>query len=366
MSSDRYSRQVRLQEVDSQGQERLRSARVLCIGAGGLGSPVALYLAAAGVGKLGIVDSDHVEISNLQRQILFRTSDAGRSKVEAAREHLLKLNNDVQIEVYHERFCVKNALEIASGYDVLIDGSDNFETKFLASDVAHRCDIPYIYGAVNGFEGHVALFHGSRGPCYRCLFPAPPTARVRNCAETGVLGAVVGSIGTLQAVLALQFLISKNHPGHRLTPPVGDLSVLDLLGKWNIRTLRVAKNPSCITCSLPAEAVSLVDLEAFCAVRPTITYKQLEEVMGKREQVLLLDVRSTEEWERGHLTGAKHWPLDRLEEKDFPADIRAAKKIVAYCRSGVRSSRAVELFLEAGIHTAFSLRGGMESFSSSL
>ena len=361
MNLKRFSRQIVLPEIGESGQQRLSDARVLCVGIGGLGSPAALYLAAAGVGKIGLVDSDTVDMSNLQRQILFTTSEQGGPKTSLGKARLEKLNPEINIEAFNERFNAQNAERLLSGYDLIIDGSDDFETKFLINDAAYKFGIPMVYGAVNRFEGQVALFSGKQSSCYRCLYPAPPKAPIRNCAETGVLGAFVGVIGTLQATLGLQYIISGGDHKHPLYPQVGSLTLFDMSGTWNIRKLQVSKNPHCTTCQIPPNEVILRSEPEICWNVKTIESNALINLLARpHPQILLLDVRETEEWNSGHLQGAIHWPLSRIEKGDFPPKLVSVEKMIVYCKSGKRSKQAARRLSAAGIDSVYHLEGGLE------
>lgn len=367
MDSTRYSRQTNLPEIGQPGQSRLTNARVLCVGVGGLGCPSSLYLAAAGVGTLGLIDPDRVDFTNLQRQILFQDSDQGIEKVLAAKYRLGALNPQIKITTYAEALTAQNALSIFSNYDVIIDGSDNFDTKFLINDSAYKADLPWVYGSVNRFEGQVALLHGRSGPCYRCLFPTEPQAKIRNCAENGVLGSIVGTIGTLQATLALQILISQRNPQHSLFPKAGELTLFDLLGRWQISTVQISKNPACPTCSRPAESIELQSKTMECANVMSISPKTLAEILtAPPPQLVLLDVRETSEWDEGHIKGALHWPLDRLENGQLPIQKSEGKQIIIYCKSGARSARAAQIFLAAGVNNIHSLTGGFDSWQNTV
>lgn len=343
----RYSRQTLIPEIGLEGQERLDRARVLCVGVGGLGSPAALYLAAAGVGRLGLIDPDQVSVSNLQRQILFESSDEGSFKALTGAKRLTRLNPGITIQAYAQRLSSENVEELFENYDLILDGTDNFETRFLVNDAAFKLGIPVVYGAVNHLEGQVALFWAERGACYRCLQPAHPQAPIRNCAEAGVLGSVVGAIGSLQATLALQFLISGGDERHPLVPRFGELGLLDLGGRWNLRTLQVEKRPDCPTCSKSPEEIELRKQTSLSAS-------------------LVLDVRTSEEWASGHIVGAVHWPLHKLERGDFPAELESAAEVVVYCRAGARSMQAARILTERGVQDVRSLEGGIEAWAGGL
>ena len=367
MNSKRYDRQIILPEIGPEGQSRLAQSRVLCIGVGGLGSPVGLYLAAAGVGTIGLIDPDRVDVSNLQRQILFQNTDQGSEKVVAAQTRLLGLNPNVKVEIYNEAFSANNAADLLKKYDLVIDGSDNFDTKFLVSDACYQAEIPMVYGAVNRFEGQVALFHGARGACYRCLYPSTPKAEVQNCAETGVLGSVVGTIGTLQCTLALQYLIAGGESSHPLSPVIGELTLFDLRGKWSIRSLQVAKDLECPTCSLPPSDIELKITVQTCSSIQTVDPQTLMAMMiSHSTHILLLDVRGEDEWATGHIPGAMHWPLSRILNGEMPPQANNRVTIIAYCRSGQRSGRAAQLLDAAGLSPTHSLVGGIQAWSGQL
>lgn len=362
MDPKRYARQTILSEVGPDGQKRLSSSRVLCVGMGGLGSPVALYLAAAGVGKIGMIDSDRVDLSNLQRQVLFEDLDQGKPKVAAARTRLQGLNPEVRIESLEDRFTDENAEHVLSGFDLVIDGSDNFETKFLINDAAYKRGIPWVYGAVNGFEGQVAIFRGNEGPCYRCLYASSPKAKIRNCAENGVLGSVVGIVGTLQATLALQYLISGSDLKHPLHPKMGDLTILDLAGKWDISTVLIPKRKDCATCSRPPAEIVLRHQPAHCERINRIAAQALiNQLDAPRPNLTLIDVRTSEEWAEGHIRGAIHWPLDRIENGQLPP-IQKESTVIVYCKAGLRSAKAAGLLIQAQKNPVLSLSGGIEDW----
>lgn len=413
MSLSRYSRQYLLPEIGVEGQRHLGSSSVLLIGAGGLGSPVALYLAAAGVGHLTIIDNDLVDASNLQRQILFKTSDSHSPKVLAAQRELMALNPDLHLKIIQARFNASNALELVQAHDLVIDGSDNFSTKFITNDAAFKAGRPLVTASVQGFEGQVALFvPGDRaqsersGPCYRCLLPNPPKAKIQNCAEAGVLGSVVGTLGTLQATLALQSLLSKNTPSHPLNPESGMLTHLDFKGPWSFSRMQIPPRKACITCSqLPERIVIGAGLEdpinnsPACVSRQRQTDREannrwpnslpgdldgssdasdemlsemeckqlLGQLQSDPDHLLLVDVRTTREWNTGHLKGAIHLPLALLERatdlQELPPsllEVESRKKPwVIYCHAGVRSVAACYLLKSLGIQSVTNLAGGL-------
>lgn len=368
--NDRYSRQIRLDAVGVEGQTRLQNARVLVVGVGGLGAPVALYLAAAGVGTLGLIDPDVVDISNLQRQILFTSDDEGKPKVSAARKRLQALNPECLVEIYNEAFTAANAERIAARFDLLIDGSDNFSTKFLVNDVAHKLQMPNVYGAVDQFEGQVALFHSSEGACYRCLFPQEPQAKVRNCAETGVIGSLVGVIGSLQATMALHWVIAGGRREHPLFPPVGQVLVTKV-DSFEMFKFQVSKNSNCPTCSHAPETIefsSPSQRESLCSTNLEVSWEEVRLHLQKGTG-LLVDVREKEEWEEWHFDGARHWPLSQLLEGIEPGGLFSeggqgleGKTLLFYCQHGIRSLQAVENLRDRVKLPLFSVAGGLESY----
>lgn len=367
MSLNRFHRQIILPEVGNAGQARLKNARVLCVGVGGLGSPASLYLAAAGVGTLGLIDPDTVDETNLQRQILFRTSDEGSSKVHLAKARLQELNPEISVETYPESLNAHNAEQLFSRYDLVIDGTDNFATKFLINDAACKFQIPMVYGAVSGFEGQVALFYSKAGACYRCLYPEIPQSQIRNCAEVGVMGSVVGVIGSMQATLALEWLISHDSGDHPLYPKIGNLSIVDLKGSLSLRTLLVSKNPQCPTCSLVSEQIQLLNVPRdVCQSTNQLHPDELERLLGASPaEIALFDVREKEEWDAGHLVQARHFSLSRLERGELPEIHPGEMTIVLYCQSGMRSGKAVSILtqgLRATTTQVFHLSGGLNSW----
>lgn len=363
----RYARHLTLPEVGREGQERLRAARVLVVGVGGLGSPAALYLAAAGVGTLGLVDFDAVEESNLQRQILFGQTDVGKSKLEVAADRLRAAHPRLIVEPHEVRLDRHNALGIVGRYDIVLDGSDNLPTRYLINDACVLTGRPDVYGSIFRFEGQVSVFWGERGPCYRCLFPEPPPpALVPSCADAGVLGVLPGVIGTLQANEAIKWIVGAGDLA------LGRLLLFDALG-LRFRELRVRKDPDCPVCGERPTLRELIDYDGFCGVpaQPQvavgaagsleITPRELAEWRTAGRPLVLLDVRAPEEWSFGVIDGAVKVPLQelpqRLDELDRHADI------VAYCHLGVRSLYAAQWLREAGFERVWSLRGGTEAWS---
>jgi adenylyltransferase/sulfurtransferase len=359
----RYSRHLVLPEVGIEGQLALRSARVLCVGAGGLGSPAAMYLAAAGVGTLGIVDFDVVDYSNLQRQLLHVTRDVGRFKVDSARERLQAINPEVRVETHLVALTSANALDLIALYDVVVDGTDNFPTRYLVNDACVLTRRPYVYGSVFRFEGQAAIFATENGPCYRCLYPEPPPAGlVPSCAEGGVLGVLPGIIGTIQAAEALKWILEA---GESLA---GRLLVLDALA-MKFREVRLRRDPECPVCGERPTIRTLQDYEQFCGTalpvspsRPAdfdISPEELAQALTRSNPPILLDVREPMEFRINRLPNAVLVPLGSLPDR--LGDIDSARDVVAYCHSGVRSIKAVELLRAAGFH-ARNLTGGILSW----
>lgn len=363
----RYSRHLLIPEVGLEGQRKLKASSALVIGTGGLGSPIALYLAAAGVGRIGLVDYDVVDFSNLQRQVIHGTSSLNQLKVESARERMLDINPDISVEIYNEPFTSENALHIAAGYDVLIDGTDNFPTRYLTNDVSVLLGIPNVYGSIFRFEGQVSLFDARFGPCYRCLFPEPPPpGLVPSCAEGGVLGVLPGTIGTLQATEALKVLLGI---GDSLA---GRLLLFDALN-MNFEYVKLRKNPHCKVCGPEPEITELIDYEAFCGVPGynhqdgslgvgwDITALELADRLEKENHLRLLDVREPHELEISALDGATVIPLGQLASR--LSELDSAEEMVIFCKSGTRSARALELLAGAGFRRVKNLRGGINAWA---
>src|SRR5881275_273080 len=355
----RYSRHMIMPEVGAEGQSRLNAARVLCIGAGGLGSPAALYLAAAGIGKLGLVDFDDVDLSNLQRQILHGTKDVGRKKLDSARDRLRDVNPTIEIETHECRFTSQNALEIISGYDVVVDGSDNFPTRYLSNDVCVFAKKPNVYGSVFRFDGQTTVFAPHLGgPCYRCLFPEPPPpGSVPNCAQAGVLGVLPGIVGTIQANEAIKLVLGVGEP------LIGRLLYFDAL-KMKFREFNLRRDPECPVCGDSPTITEPIDYEQFCGVAtnlPTISVRELKEKLDARQPVQLVDVREPFEHEIANIDSARLIPLgelsDRLKELD------RGRLTIVHCHSGMRSAQAVRLLREAGFENVFNLEGGIAKWS---
>ena len=357
----RYSRHLIMPEVTTDGQRRLKAARVLCIGAGGLGSPAALYLAAAGVGTIGIVDFDEVDLSNLQRQILHGTKDVGRSKLESAQDRLRDINPEIEIELHQCRFSSENASKIVSEYDVVVDGSDNFATRYLSNDVCVFASKPNVYGSVFRFEGQTTVFAPYLGgPCYRCLFPEPPPPdSVPNCAQAGVLGVLPGIIGTLQAVEAIKLIVGIGEP------LIGRLLHFDAL-KVKFRELNLRRDPQCPVCGENPTIFSPIDYDQFCGVRdeetvPILSVNELKRKMDAREAFKLVDVREPFEYEIARIDGAQLIPLGEIAER--AGELQREQQIVVHCHSGTRSAQAVRLLQHRGFNNVYNLEGGIDAWS---
>ena len=362
----RYSRHLLIPEVGLEGHGKLKNASALIIGTGGLGSPVALYLAAAGVGRIGLVDYDVVDSSNLQRQVIHGTSTIGKLKVESARDKLLDLNPDIQIDIYNEPFTSENAIRIAKDYDVLIDGTDNFPTRYLTNDVCVFLGKPNIYGSIFRFDGQLSVFYAKEGPCYRCLFPEPPPpGLVPSCAEGGVLGVLPGTIGTLQATEALKVLLGIGEP------MIGKLLLYNALD-MSFDFVKLKKNPNCRVCGPNADIKELIDYEEFCGVPGhdheegsagaglDITAPELAERV-KINHLKLLDVREPHELEISALPNAVNIPLGQLASR--LAELNSADDMVVFCKGGTRSARALELLSSAGFKKVKNLKGGINAWA---
>jgi adenylyltransferase/sulfurtransferase len=356
----RYSRHLLLPQVGENGQRRLKSSRVLLVGAGGLGSPVALYLAAAGVGTIGLVDDDLVDLSNLQRQILHGSEAIGSSKLDSASDRLRDINPNVDVELFATRLTSANAREIARGYDVIVDGTDNFATRYLVNDTSVLLGIPNVYGAVHRFEGQASVFGRATGPCYRCLFREPPPPDlVPSCAEAGVLGVVPGLIGTIQATEAIKLLLGL---GDTL---VGRLLTVDAL-TMAFRTIEIHRDPECPACGTH-EITELIDYDEFCSGAGNgdakrgdikeIQPAQLAERLATGEDLEIIDVREPFEWELGHIPGARLVPLGRIADEIPRLDKR--RETILYCKVGVRSRFAAEQLADAGLADVRNLTGGI-------
>jgi len=358
----RYSRHLILPDLGIDGQRRLKKARVLLIGAGGLGSPLALYLAAAGIGTLGLVDFDVVEASNLQRQVLHGTRDIGRSKLASARDRIADVNPHVRCELHETRLTASNALEILREYDVVVDGTDNFATRYLTNDACVLLGKPNVYGSIFRFEGQVSVFATTDGPCYRCLYPEPPPpGLVPSCAEGGVLGVLPGLVGTIQATEALKLILGIGDP------LIGRLLLVDSLGA-TYRTLKVRRNPLCPACGT-REIQQLIDYDEFCGVSteqpagtiPQISPLDLAARLRRGDDIDVIDVREPYEWEIAHIEGARLLPFSEVPVS--LATIDTARDVVVLCKSGGRSAAAVSHLQSVGYRKVWNLRGGIDAWS---
>ncbi|HRQ87409.1 MAG TPA: molybdopterin-synthase adenylyltransferase MoeB [Bacteroidia bacterium] len=356
----RYARHFTLPEVGMEGQRKLKAARVLCIGAGGLGSPVALYLAAAGVGEIGIVDFDRVDLSNLQRQILHGTGDVGRLKTESARERLSGINPEIRVTTYETRLSAANAREIAAPYDLVIDGTDNFPTRYLSNDLAVLTGKPNVYGSIYRFEGQVSVFAPHLGgPCYRCLFPEPPApGLVPSCAEGGVLGILPGIVGAMQANEAVKLLLGIGEP------LVGRLVHFDALA-FRFREIKLRRDPRCVLCGDSPTLTELQDIAFSCDMNPPslpeIDVHGLKARMGDSRPFVLLDVREPVEFEVARLPGSVLIPVGELPSR--LAELDPAAETIVHCKAGGRSAKALQLLLDAGFANACHVQGGINAWS---
>ena len=361
----RYSRHLIIPDVAMDGQKRLKNAKVLCVGAGGLGSPALMYLAAAGVGTLGIIDFDVVDESNLQRQVIHGQSDVGRGKAESARDSVREINPLVQVNLHTERLDSTNAMQIFADYDLIVDGTDNFATRYLVNDACVLLDKPYVWGSIYRFDGQASVFWAEHGPCYRCLYPEPPPpGMVPSCAEGGVLGVLCASIGSIQVTEAIKVLTGTGDP------LVGRLMIYDAL-EMTYRAVKVRKDPECPLCGKNPTITELIDYEAFCgtvseeaqeaAAGSTITAAELKAMQDGGEPFLLVDVREPAEWEIVRIPGAVLIPKGDLPAKlaELPQD----KPIVAYCKTGIRSAEALALLKQAGFADAKHVQGGVTAWA---
>src|SRR4051794_19324048 len=363
----RYSRHLIMPEVGMEGQQRLKAARVLCIGAGGLGSPVALYLAAAGVGTIGIVDFDVVDSSNLQRQVLFTTDDVGKPKVECAAKRIQALNPFIDVRRYNTMLTSANALELFRDFDIIADGTDNFATRYLVNDACVLTGKPNVYASIFRFEGQASIFAADRGPCYRCLYPEPPPpGMVPSCAEGGVLGVLPGLLGVIQATEVIKLILGK---GESL---IGRLLLVDALG-MSFRELKIRKDPECPVCGLNPTVKELIDYEQFCGILPEskeekamkngipqITVKELKRRRDAGETVFLLDVREPYEYQIAQIGGTL------IPQNDVPQrlnEIPRDREIIVQCRSGARSQRIAEFLKQSGYSQVVNLAGGILAWS---
>ena len=357
----RYSRHLIMPEVGMDGQLKLKQARVLCIGAGGLGSPLALYLAAAGVGKLGIVDFDTVDFTNLQRQIIHDTNDVGRPKLTSARETIADINPNVEVVGFETRLTSENALDIFKDFDIVADGTDNFPTRYLVNDACVLLGKPNVYGSIFRFEGQASIFYAKEGPCYRCLYPEPPPpGLVPSCAEGGVLGVLPGIVGCIQAVETIKLILGV---GRSL---IGRLLLFDAMN-MKFRELKLRKNPECPACGTHPTVTKLIDYEQFCGIRgeehvpptkvPEMTAPEVKKMMDEKKPFVLVDVREPHEFQICRIPGSILIPLGEVPKR--MNELNSADDIVVHCRSGMRSAQAVEFLMKAGFRKIHNLKGGV-------
>ena len=369
---NRYSRHLLLPEVGMEGQEKICNAKVLCIGTGGLGAPMSLYLTAAGVGKLGLIDFDVVDKSNLQRQIVHGESTVGTLKVESAKKRLADLNSDVEVVTYNERLTSENAMRIFADWDIIIDGTDNFPTRYLANDACVLLKKPYIYGCILRFEGQVSVFDARTGPCYRCLYPEPPPpGLVPSCAEGGVLGVLCGIIGGLQTNEAIKLILDK---GDNLN---GRLLIFDALG-MKFREMKLRKDKTYPICGDNPTITELIDYEQFCGILPPqdnpadraleIEPAVVKQMMDNGKTFKLIDVRGQGEYEINRIEGSTLIPLDVIEERKIEKlnGLQKADEIVVHCKAGVRSLKAAKALIDIGFENVKSMRGGIEEWAESI
>jgi adenylyltransferase/sulfurtransferase len=363
----RYSRHLIMPEVGMDGQKRLKAASVLLIGAGGLGSPLGLYLAAAGVGRIGLVDFDVVDFSNLQRQVLHGTPDVGRPKLQSARDRLQAINPEVRIDLYETHLTSANALQILGPYDIVIDGTDNFPTRYLVNDACVLLGKPNVYGSIFRFDGQATVFAPGHGPCYRCLYPEPPPpGEVPSCAEGGVLGVLPGLVGCIQATEAVKLILGRGEP------LIGRLLLYDAL-EMRFREFKVRRNPKCPMCGDNPTIKQLIDYEQFCGVRgqeaspaahaarspgsSETTVEQLKQRLDRGEEVFILDVRNPEEFQICRIPGSVLLPLPSLPQR--MSELDRDREMVVHCKSGMRSQRAIDFLRQQGFTKLSNLKGGI-------
>lgn len=365
----RYSRHLILPEVGVEGQKKLKAASVLLIGTGGLGSPLAVYLAAAGIGRLGLVDYDIVDESNLQRQIIHGTKDVGHAKLESAADSIADINPFVQIDKYNVPLTSDNALEIVANYDVIIDGTDNFPTRYLVNDACVLLGKPNVYGSIYRFEGQASVFYAKEGPCYRCLFPSPPPpGLVPSCADGGVLGVLPGTIGTIQATEAIKLIVGMGEP------LIGRLLLYDALD-MTFDTIKLRKNPNCPVCGPAPTITELIDYEQFCGMPAhdhstyeegstpvrAITVDEVKARLDAGDDLLILDVREPQEWEISEIAGSLRIP--KGEVLDHLADLPQSRDIVVHCRTGIRSADVIRWLQERGYTRLYNMAGGINAWA---
>ena len=367
----RYSRHLIMPEVGMEGQKRLKAASVLLIGAGGLGSPLGLYLAAAGIGRIGIVDFDVVDFSNLQRQVLHGTPDVGRPKLQSAKERLHAINPEVQVDLYETRLTSANAIQIMTPYDIVIDGTDNFPTRYLVNDACVLLKKPNVYGSIFRFDGQASVFYPPQGPCYRCLYPEPPPpGEVPSCAEGGVLGILPGLIGCIQATEGVKLILGK---GSSL---IGRLLLYDAL-QMKFQEFKVRRNPKCPMCGDKPTITQLIDYEQFCGVRGQetpapastdseweITVDELKKRLDRNDRVFILDVRNPEEFQICRIPGSTLLPLPELPQRF--RELNQDQEMVIHCKSGMRSLKATNFLRQQGFRKVKNLKGGILAWATSI
>ena len=360
----RYSRHLIMPEVGMDGQKKLKAASVLLIGAGGLGSPLGLYLAAAGVGRIGLVDFDVVDFSNLQRQVLHGTADVGRPKLQSAKDKLQAINPEVKLDLYETRLSAANALEIFKPYDIIIDGTDNFPTRYLVNDACVLLKKPNIYGSIFRFDGQASVFAPPRGPCYRCLYPEPPPpGEVPSCAEGGVLGILPGLVGCIQATEAVKLILGNG------TPLIGRLLLYDAL-QMRFTEFKIRRNPRCPMCGDKPTIHALIDYDQFCGIRGEetpapqtagqsneITAEELQRRLRKGDKVFILDVRNPEEYQICKIPGSTLVPLPSLPQR--LGELDKNREMVVHCKSGMRSAKAIQFLRQQGFTRLINLKGGI-------
>jgi adenylyltransferase/sulfurtransferase len=363
----RYSRHLIMPEVALDGQKRLKAASILLIGAGGLGSPLGLYLAAAGIGRIGLVDFDVVDFSNLQRQVLHGTPDVGRPKLQSARDRLQAINPEVQIDLYETRLTPANALAILQPYDIIIDGTDNFPTRYLVNDACVLLKKPNVYGSIFRFDGQASVFYPPQGPCYRCLYPEPPPpGEVPSCAEGGVLGILPGLIGCIQATEAVKLILGKGEP------LIGRLLLYDAL-QMSFQEFKVRRNPRCPLCGDKPTITTLIDYEQFCGMRGQeasppatetrweTTVEELKGRLDRHENVFILDVRNPEEYQICRIPGSTLIPLPQLPQRFRELD--RERELIVHCKSGMRSLKATQFLRQQGFQKVKNLKGGIHAWA---